>query len=168
MKTKKMSKSLKGMTLVEIIIAMAILAVAGTVMCTACGFVSKVKISTNALTKRVSYEAPIADCKMYYTYDNTGKKVSGYATSAGGTEYQKEIKDDDGTVTSTKTCNSALTVKVDTYSYSVDGYLYQASYNGLDYGDSDGLVTTSDHNFKFFVIGGVDNDIKVGGTDDET
>jgi prepilin-type N-terminal cleavage/methylation domain-containing protein len=167
MKSKKMIKNLKGMTLVEIIIAMAVLAIAGSVMCTACSFVAKMKITTNALTKRVSYEAPIADCKMYYTYDEDGNKVSSYAVGAGTTEYKKDIKDDAGNVTGSKTCNSTLTVSDGTNSYSIDGYLYQANYSGLDYGNSDGLVDTSNHNFKFFVIGGIDNDIKAGGTDDD-
>jgi prepilin-type N-terminal cleavage/methylation domain-containing protein len=164
----KSKKSFKGMTLVEIIIAMAILAIAGSVMCTAVGVITKMKLTTNALTKRISYEAPIADCKLdsVKTTDDAGADVTiVYAEPATTDIAYVDVTDSEGNVvtdaadgsTKKKQVNSQLTVQDDAgNSYTIDGYLYQATYNGLDYGNDDGMVDTSGHNFKFFVIGGVD------------
>lgn len=159
----KSKKHLKGMTLVEIIIAMAILAIAGSVMCTACSLVSKMKLTTNSLTKRISYEAPIADCKIYQvkSYDELGNEViTDYATPIG-TEYNKYKYDADGKVISseTKVCNNNLVVDDGiNLPYTVDGYLYQADYNGSTYGGENGITgdSVNNHNFKFFVVGGID------------
>jgi hypothetical protein len=148
------------MTLVEIIIAMAVLAIDGSVMCTACSMVAKMQITTNSLNKRVSYESPVADCKIaeVKTYDASGTEVvTKYATtpSNSSTETFENITDDAGNVIKKVKYNSSLVVTDDSsHTYTVNGYLYQANYNGLDYGD--GVVNTSNHNFKFFVIGGVD------------
>lgn len=69
-------KKLKGMTLVEVIVAMAVLAVMSTVLVTSCIGVSKMKVSTNALNKKVNYEAPIAD-SMSTTFadESSGQKI---------------------------------------------------------------------------------------------
>ncbi|MCC8069603.1 MAG: prepilin-type N-terminal cleavage/methylation domain-containing protein [Ruminococcus sp.] len=148
MKTKK---KLKGMTLVECIVAMAVLAVAGAVMCTACSFTMKVKLTTNALNKRVSYEAPIADCRIVSVTEGDGS-TSTYANELG-TEY---TYDDDGT---TKTANATFKVSDGSTTYDVQGYLYEATYSGSSYGSEDGIVdvNSNGHNFKFFIVGGKDS-----------
>ena len=56
----KKKKVLKGMTLVECIIALAVLAISSSVLVTTCIGITKMKISTNSLNKRINYEAPIA------------------------------------------------------------------------------------------------------------
>jgi prepilin-type N-terminal cleavage/methylation domain-containing protein len=76
-------KNLKGMTLVEIIIAMAVLAIMSTVVVTTVAGINKAKVSTNALNKKVNYEAPIAD-SMSTTFadETTDQKI---ILSYGGT-----------------------------------------------------------------------------------
>jgi prepilin-type N-terminal cleavage/methylation domain-containing protein len=144
----KKRKSFKGMTLVEVMIAMAILAIAGSVMCTAVSMVCKVKITTNALNKRVSYEAPIAGSKI--TDTSSSKEIAGSYT------YDKVVgTNPDGTDKKEKKENRTIVhVKVGTNDYAVPGVTYEVKSDGmLDYADSsNGIVSTTDHNFKFFVL----------------
>jgi prepilin-type N-terminal cleavage/methylation domain-containing protein len=129
-------RNFKGMTLVEIIVAMAILAIAGSVMCTAVSMVCKVKVNTNALNKKISYQAPIAGAKI----KDGANEVEGEHTF---------------TIQSTSD---------DTIKYKVSGKIYQVKSDDLlDYGKTidgktiNGTETDStvadNHNFKFFVIG---------------
>jgi len=72
------NKKLKGMTLVEIIIAMAVMTIASSVLVTACVGVSKMKVSTNALHKKINYESPVADSRTTSSVkvdEVTGQKI---------------------------------------------------------------------------------------------
>ncbi|MBP0973045.1 MAG: prepilin-type N-terminal cleavage/methylation domain-containing protein [Oscillospiraceae bacterium] len=53
-------KTVKGMTLIEIIIAILVLGVMGTMMCLIGSTVAKVMIDTNHLNNKTTAEAPIA------------------------------------------------------------------------------------------------------------
>lgn len=57
----KKNKKLKGMTLVECIVALAVLTVFTTGMVTATIGLSKIKVDTNEVIKKNSYQAQIAD-----------------------------------------------------------------------------------------------------------
>ena len=57
----KKNKKLKGMTLVECITALAVLAVFTTAIATSATALSKMKINSNNIIKQTSYQAPIAD-----------------------------------------------------------------------------------------------------------
>lgn len=59
MKNSK-KKSVKGMTLIEIIIAIMVLGIMGTIMCTIGATASKMMISTNHLNNKTQVEAPVA------------------------------------------------------------------------------------------------------------
>jgi prepilin-type N-terminal cleavage/methylation domain-containing protein len=138
-------KNLKGMTLVECIVALAVLAITSSVFVTACAFVSKTKVSTNALNKRVSYQSPIADTQATGSADRitTGAESKTYTDSSGTsvTDNMNIIKVSSGSTT-----------------YDAFGELYEVKdtidYDGksesTDYGT--GIVDTSQHNFKFFKV----------------
>lgn len=53
-------KTVKGMTLIEIIIAVLVLGVMGTMMCVIGSTVAKVMIDTNHLNNKTAAEAPVA------------------------------------------------------------------------------------------------------------
>jgi prepilin-type N-terminal cleavage/methylation domain-containing protein len=57
----KKAKKLKGMTLVECITALAVLAVFTTAVATAASSLSKIKITSNNVIKQTSFQAPTAD-----------------------------------------------------------------------------------------------------------
>ncbi len=57
----KKNKKLKGMTLVECITALAVLAVFTSAVATAAAALSKTKITTNNVIKQTSYQAPYLD-----------------------------------------------------------------------------------------------------------
>lgn len=69
----KKKKVFKGMTLVECVIALAVLAISSSVLVTTCIAISKTKVTTNSLHRRINYEAPIAD---NYDTSNTHIKSS--------------------------------------------------------------------------------------------
>jgi prepilin-type N-terminal cleavage/methylation domain-containing protein len=144
-------KSFKGMTLVECVIALAILAIASSVVVTACAFISQMKISTNALNKRISYQSPIADTqatgsadKITTDADGNTITVSKTYTDAGGTSITNDM--------------NIIKVSDGAHTYEAIGELYEVKsdivYDGktssTNYGT--GLVDTSDHNFKFFKV----------------
>lgn len=114
-------KSLKGMTLVEIVIAMAVMAIMSTVVVVSCSNVAKMKVSTNALNKKINYEAPVADSRS----TSTSK--------------------------STETPNQKIVLKYGSNTYEVDGSVYEVNEesNFSNYGE--GMISVQgNHNFKFF------------------
>lgn len=144
-------KSFKGMTLVECMIALAVLAIGSSVVVTACAFISQTKVSTNALNKRISYQSPIADTQA------TGS-ANRITTDADGTTItvSKTYTDASGT---SKTDNmNVIKVSDGTHTYEAIGELYEVKsdivYDGkttsTNYGT--GIVDTSGHNFKFFKV----------------
>jgi prepilin-type N-terminal cleavage/methylation domain-containing protein len=70
-------KTLKGMTLAEIIIAMAIFAMLGVILIKLGTIVDQTTKSSNRLNKRVAVQAPYAASKetTYYLLDSDGKPV---------------------------------------------------------------------------------------------
>lgn len=60
MKSLKKKKTVKGMTLIEIIISIVVLGIAGTLMCAIGASVTKTMIQTNHLNNKTETEAPIA------------------------------------------------------------------------------------------------------------
>lgn len=136
------NKSFKGMTLVEVIIAMAVLAIASSVMCTAIAGVCKVKVSTNALNKRINYQAPIADNRL--TGTNIAEKTSSTVLYTDGVEEYT-----DAAVVSA----NGIKVKVYGNTYQVSDTLTYDDGTGSEYTQSygaGGVVDVSTHNFKFF------------------
>ena len=79
-------KNLKGMTLVEIVVAMAVMAIMSTVVVVSCSNIAKVKVSTNALNKKVNYEAPIADSRS--TSKSTETPNQKIVLKYGGATYE--------------------------------------------------------------------------------
>lgn len=136
------------MTLVEIVIAMAILGIVSAVMVTACVAVNKMKISTSALNKRITYQSPIADNRLQGTgISNSIDTTDTFTDTSGG-----------GSITYT---NSAV-LTVGGKKYKVYGNMYQVN-EDLTYDDGTGtdteyvneygegaVVDVSTHNFKFF------------------
>lgn len=142
----KKKKVLKGMTLVECVIALAVLAISSSVLTTTCIGITKMKVSTSALNKRVNYQSAIADNRRVQDayYDDAGNPI----LDADGNQISSYSNKNDVTLT--------LTLKGKGVSYNVEGTIYTVSDNDLlnpdgssKYGD--GIVSTKDHNFKFFV-----------------
>lgn len=67
------NKKLKGMTLVECIVALAVMAIMSTTMATAAGSLGVLKVNTNEVIKKNSYQSTLADNKSnaYVTTDDT-------------------------------------------------------------------------------------------------
>lgn len=150
-------KKLKGMTLVEIIIAMAVLAISSTVMATACSGVVKAKVSTNALNKRINYQSPKADSQMTGSSDlitdNTIVPTSiNDASNNPITDAKSYIEISDGSST-WKSIGDLYVVKDDAssarYDTNNDGVV-DANDEVIDYGS--GSMDTSSHKFKFFQV----------------
>lgn len=109
------------MTLVEIVIAMAVMAIMSTVVCISCSSIAKLKVTTNALNKKVNYEAPIADARSTSTSKST--ETSG----------QRIVLD----------CNG--------HSYTIDGSVYEVNEEADFSKYGEGLNSVQgNHNFKFF------------------
>ena len=68
---KKKNKKLKGMTLVECIVAMAILAVFTTGMATAASGLTTIRKNTNDVVRKNSYQSTWADNKIATYCDDT-------------------------------------------------------------------------------------------------
>lgn len=151
-------KSLKGMTLVEIIIAMAVLSISSTVMATACSGVAKVKVSTNALNKRISYQSPKADSQMTGSSDlitTNAETVPNTIKDASNNEIndpKSYIEISNGSST-WKSYGDLYVVKDDNtsarYDTNGDGVV-DANDEVVDYGS--GSMDTSSHKFKFFQV----------------
>ena len=60
MKNKRNTK-FKGMTLVEVIVALAVFTIMASLLVTACMSVSKSVISTNRRTREINVQAPLAE-----------------------------------------------------------------------------------------------------------
>jgi prepilin-type N-terminal cleavage/methylation domain-containing protein len=143
-------KSFKGMTLVECVIALAVLAIASSVVVTACAFICQTKISTNALNKRISYQSPIADTQ------STGS-ANRITTDADGNSITVSKTYIDASGSHTDDMN-VIKVSDGAHTYEAIGQLYEVKsdivYDGktssTDYGT--GIVDTSGHNFKFFKV----------------
>lgn len=61
MRIGKLKKRLKGMTLIEIIVSLALFTVMSGVLLTACLYVNRTISRTNKLTNKVNYQSPIAE-----------------------------------------------------------------------------------------------------------
>ena len=80
MNTQK-KKTVKGMTLIEIIIAIMVLGIMGTIMCTIGATASKMMINTNHINKKTEVEAPVAISRDTTTAqlartDNNGNAIA--------------------------------------------------------------------------------------------
>lgn len=93
-------KKLKGMTLVEIIVALAIFTIMATLLVTACICVTKSVTHTNRMVKKINYQAPAAENVSLDVYDATmaptGKVDKESTTwnfniSAGGSAYKQVV-----------------------------------------------------------------------------
>jgi prepilin-type N-terminal cleavage/methylation domain-containing protein len=78
---KKISKKLKGMTLIEIIISIAVFAVMGLMLVTAATSINQHTKSANKLNKKVAVQGPIAEAQYkndaYLVDDDVTIKVNG-------------------------------------------------------------------------------------------
>lgn len=151
-------KKLRGMTLVEIIIAMAVLAISSTVMAMACSGVAKMKVSTNALNKRINYQSPKADSQMTGSSDlittNTISVPSTITDASNNAiiDPKSYIEISDGSST-WKAIGDLYVVKDDSasarYDTNNDGII-DGNDEVVDYGS--GAIDTSAHKFKFFQV----------------
>lgn len=88
---KQFKKKLKGMTLVEVVIAIAVFAIMGALLVTAANLINVHLKSTNQLNAKVAEQGPIAEAQ----YNGTGVA---YAVAGGTTQIEvkyggsKEIK----------------------------------------------------------------------------
>lgn len=64
MRIGKLKKRLKGMTIIEIIVSLALFTVMSAVLLTACLYVNRMIIRTNKLTNKVNYQSPIAENRL--------------------------------------------------------------------------------------------------------
>lgn len=138
----KKKKSLKGMTLVECIIALAVLAISSSVLVTTCIGITKMKISTNSLNKKINYEAPIAD-----------GRITASVTDADG-NIINSVQDTTGT-------SSTISLNIAGVTYNATGKTFEVDESGVTTVDisgnpvskyGTGLVNVGgNHNFKFFV-----------------
>lgn len=69
---KKFSKKLQGMTLIEIIIAIAVLAVMGLVLVTTAQVINQHTKAANQLNKKVAVQGPIAEAQ----YENDAYMIA--------------------------------------------------------------------------------------------
>jgi prepilin-type N-terminal cleavage/methylation domain-containing protein len=143
----KFKKKLKGMTLVECVIAMAVLAIASSVMCTAISFVCKVQVSTNALNKKVNYESLIADNRITTDITDSNGNITKAVVNSNGVD-------------------TTISLKIGGVLYTATGKTYTVDESGVTSNivrDDDGNVISGDsiygtglsdysgtHNFKFF------------------
>jgi prepilin-type N-terminal cleavage/methylation domain-containing protein len=141
-------KQLKGMTLVECIVAMAVLAISSAVLCTATLAVCKVKISTNSLNKKVNYESLIADNQIHTDLLDASGNVTKTVTDSNGTVTTVSLKIGDVLYTTTgKTYTVDESGVTDNIVRDADGNVVSGT---SKYGT--GLVDYSgNHNFKFFI-----------------
>lgn len=111
MRIKKLKKRLKGMTLIEIIVSLALFTVMSAVLLTACLYVNRMIIRTNKLTNKVNYQSPIAENRLNTDAnvtansgtirfrDSSGKSysvdVSQYEVKSKYTDSSKASYDDD-------------------------------------------------------------------------
>jgi hypothetical protein len=106
------------MTLVECVVALAVLAITSSVLVTTCIGVTKMKVTTNALHRRINYEAPIAD-----NYDTSSANIK-----------SSEAKD--------------IKLTIDGNSCTVSGVLYTADGSATDiYGTGIVSVSDHDFKF---------------------
>lgn len=71
-----MKKKLKGMTLIECIVALAVMAVFTAAMATGVGALSKFKVTSDYVIKQNSIQAPIADNKLSGTFTDEDVTVN--------------------------------------------------------------------------------------------
>ncbi len=111
MRIGKFKKRLKGMTLIEIIVSLALFTVMSAVLLTACLYANKMIIRTNKLTNKVNYQSPIAENRLNTDAnvtansgtirfrDSSGKSysvdVSQYEVKSKYTDSSKPSYDDD-------------------------------------------------------------------------
>lgn len=111
MRIGKLKKRLKGMTLIEIIVSLALFTVMSAVLLTACLYVSRMISRTNKLTNKVNYQSPIAENRLntdanvtansgtIHFRDSSGKSysvdVSQYEVKSKYTDSSKPAYDDD-------------------------------------------------------------------------
>lgn len=73
MKNKRNTK-FKGMTLVEVIVALAVFTIMASLLVTACMSVSKSVISTNRRTREINVQAPLAENRKTSPPDKVEKR----------------------------------------------------------------------------------------------
>lgn len=110
----KKTKKLKGMTLVECITALAVMAVMTTAMATAASGLAKVKVSTNNVIRKNSYQANVADNKKD---DKCYTSASGTITIMQGSDELAVMNADKYTVMERKTDSNGQYVTKEDGSY---------------------------------------------------
>ena len=81
-KHKKRSKSVKGMTLIEIIIAIFVLGVMGVIMCRVATVSGNLLKSANHTEKRTAVEAPLAAARTRYPIRDVERAYRGMGSEA--------------------------------------------------------------------------------------
>lgn len=107
MRIGKLKKRLKGMTIIEIIVSLALFTVMSAVLLTACLYVNRMIIRTNKLTNKVNYQSPIAENKLNTDANvtaNSGtvsfRDSSGRSYSVNVNQYEVKSKYTDSSKTS--------------------------------------------------------------------
>lgn len=169
-------RTLKGMTLVEVIVALAIFTMLGVILITLGSTVDKTTRSSNKLNKRVSVQAPYAASKniSYNTVDDDGNPITTDLVANPSSIKVYIDEENDGnpdTITvnrmdgSTEDVDSEVTV-------SGNRYNTKAIVEGMNnvYNPSD--VSNSEHHLQFIDVTGrisinlIDTDALVLGTNE--
>lgn len=107
MRIGKLKKRLKGMTLIEIIVSLALFTVMSAVLLTACLYVNRTISRTNKLTNKVNYQSPIAENRLNTDANvtaNSGtvsfRDSSGRSYSVNVNQYEVKSKYTDSSKTS--------------------------------------------------------------------
>ncbi|MCR5718835.1 MAG: prepilin-type N-terminal cleavage/methylation domain-containing protein [Oscillospiraceae bacterium] len=93
-KHKKRSKSVKGMTLIEIIIAIFVLGVMGVIMCRVATVSGNLMKAANHTEKRTAVEAPLAAARTQEGHYEAEKKKADVEVKITGTFDEVTLKAD--------------------------------------------------------------------------
>lgn len=91
MRIGKLKKRLKGMTLIEIIVSLALFTVMSAVLLTACLYVNRTISRTNKLTNKVNYQSPIAENKLNTDANVTANSGTVSFRDSSGRSYSVNI-----------------------------------------------------------------------------
>ncbi len=89
---KKLKKKLKGMTLIECIVAIAVAGIAGMIMCQIGAVVHNLMINTNHVNNKTNVEAPTAKVQDHSVLTAAGTEQTVKVTCGTNSENVKVVK----------------------------------------------------------------------------
>lgn len=87
---KKISKKLRAMTLVEVIVALAVFGIISALLASACANVCSIRLKTDKLSKKISVETPDAELKKveHPVTDADGDSKTTMTLTIGGKSFE--------------------------------------------------------------------------------